>query len=42
MMSSTDNTKYLDKFREYTRLVDARRDQKTHEVFPELKEVLDV
>ena len=42
MMTATDNTKYLDKFREYTRLLDQRRSQRTQEVFPELKEVLDV
>ena len=42
MMQATDNTKYLDKFRQYTELLDARRQQKTSDVFPELKEVLDV
>ena len=42
MMTATDNTKYLDKFREYIRLLDQRRSQQTEKVFPELKEVLDV
>jgi len=42
MMQATDNTKYLEKFKKYTELLDVRRQQKTVEIFPELKEVLDV
>jgi len=40
-INATDNSHLLPKFKQYVKLLDDRRNQKTVDVFPELKEILD-
>ena len=39
-INSTDNTKLIPQFQKFVHLIDKRRDQKTLDVFPELKDLL--